>query len=102
MEPLIIQNCTAKKFGAAGLTNSYSGDYWYFFLEYIGGVCCLVLFLAMYSNKDLQVHPMKLIMVISLMESLIHCGLSMMPYICTFKLNKLFALTVFMSDDIYH
>ena len=45
---------------------------------------------------------MKLIMVISLMESLIHCGLSIMPYICTFKLNKFFALTVFMSDDIYH
>ena len=45
------------------LTLQYNEDYWYWILCYASGLFSFFFFLVVYKSPELQVHPMKLIMV---------------------------------------
>ena len=59
----------------------------------------LTFFSFVYYNKELQVHPMKLIMFMTLAESAVQFALLAQFYICTTGANKLFNYTVFFNSD---
>lgn len=59
----------------------------------------LTFFSFVYYNKELQVHPMKLIMFMALAESTVQFSLFSQFFICTTGANQLFNYTVFFSSD---
>ena len=79
----------------------YDGDWWRYVVGYLGATLNLIFAIAIYYNKELQVHPYKLYMWISLFEaftSLIYVNSFIM---CEAKMPEIFAWTVFYTNDIY-
>ena len=75
---------------------------WFSLLELSSAFMCLSFFAIVYFNKQLQVHPMRLIMYIALAESGYQYFLIQQFQICDFHLNWLFAWTFFYSNDAYY
>lgn len=84
------------------LTDAYNDDVWFALLQFSSGLACFAFFLLLYHTKELQVHPMKLIMYIAFMETLVQFALIMQLQACKWNMNELFAWTVYFQDDIYY
>ena len=78
---------------------AFDGKLWYSSLLYLSGLVAGFLFLVSWHNKELQVHPMKIFMHLALMESIIPISGATMNQICYFKLDYLFAYSVYFNDD---
>ena len=84
------------------LTYAYNQDLWFAALQFSSGIACFIFFLLLYKTKELQVHPMRLIMYIAFMETMVQFALIMQLQACKWNPNILFAYTVFFDDDIYY
>ena len=71
-------------------------------LQFSSGLACFIFFLLLYQTKELQVHPMRLIMYIAFMETVVQFALIMQLQACKWNLNTLFAYTVYFDGDIYY
>lgn len=54
-----------------------------------------------YSTKELQVHPMRLIMYLAFVESIFQITLLLSERICQFRVNELLSWTIYFSNDPY-
>ena len=62
----------------------------------------LTFFLFVYFTKELQAHPMKLIMLMALSESAFEFMIIAQLYICKTGANHLFSYSVYFETDEYH
>ena len=81
------------------LVLAYQDDLWFNALTMASGLCCFFFFLLIYNMKELQVHPMKLVMYTSLTEGILLTTRNNNFFICTVQSYKLFAWTVFFNGD---
>ena len=66
-----------------------------------GSATSMIFFIIVYRTKELfEVHPMNMIMYSMFAESFGLVSYAMLYHICDFKLNEIFALTVFFSDTL--
>ena len=57
------------------LTDAYNTELWFALLELASGLACFAFFIILYNTKELQVHPMRLIMYIAFMETIVQFAL---------------------------
>jgi hypothetical protein len=68
----------------------------------VGSVCGYsLLALVIYCNKELQIHPMKMFMVMALVDAATCLVIMEANDICKLSLYKVFAATVYFSTDPY-
>lgn len=84
------------------LTDAFNTELWFTLLQLSSGIACFVFFMLLYNTKELQVHPMKLIMYIAFMETIVQFALILQLKSCEWNLNVLFAYTVYFDSDIYY
>ena len=67
----------------------------------VSSATSMAFFTIVYRTKELfEVHPMNIIMYSILSESLGCISFAMVYHVCDFKLNEIFAYTVFFSDTL--
>ena len=88
--------------GTMEITDAYDQDSWYLALQLTSAMMGLLFFAFVYYTKELQVHPMKLIMVQAIVESAFQFFLIEQFYVCQFDLHYLFSWTVFFTDEAYY
>ena len=81
------------------LTNEYNEELWFEILAlfscYFGGFFAY----AMWRMKELHVHPIKTIILVSALECMYIYIIICFRYVCTFNLYDLLALTLFGNTD---
>jgi hypothetical protein len=60
----------------------------------------ILLALAIYSNTELQIHPMKMFMIMALVDTATLFLMFFAGDICKYRLNEIFAATVFFSTSL--
>ena len=68
---------------------------WFCWLAFASGLCYAAIGAAIYFNKELQVHPMKLLMYTSFVEAALFFNLFSSYDFCELKLQNLLAITLF-------
>lgn len=77
------------------ITGVFQKNNWYLFLVLLSGLGYSLLALAIYFNPALQVHPMKLHMMISFVGASIFFNYYFANQLCSFQLYKLLAATIY-------
>ena len=96
----IDEVCTFWETGGGYFFNEFTAGHWYQNLTLASWLGNGVVGGIIYLNKDLKhVHPMKLFMLIALIDSIMFWLLFMMPYICDLDLHRLLTYTVFYTND---
>ena len=91
------------KYGAwEQLTDAYDADNWFFVLEFSSSIMATLFGTFILFTKELQVHPMKIIMYLAFAESVFQIMLVQSPHICQTRQNELLALTLFGSTSNYN
>ena len=103
-QQLVKKICTyVTHYGGWFQLTEFGNTEWWFALIMICSVLLgLTFFLFVYYTKELQAHPMKLIMLLALSESAFQYQFIGSFYICKSHANHLFSYTVFFNDDNYH
>ena len=84
------------------LTTAYSDEVWYEWLGIVGSVTSLLFFLIIWLMKELQVHPMRLFMYQSAVDSMIAFLHSTSLRQCELRLPDLLSYTLFFNYDWHH
>lgn len=79
------------------MTDDYNTSWWFTLIMFLSISISLAFFMVIYWTKELQAHPMKLIMTIALSESAFQYLLIAQFYICETRANELFSYTVLWS-----
>jgi len=69
-------------------------------LGFITAFIYFVFFLIIWNNKELQAHPMKLFMYLSMFECILQFNYSMSANICRFDMHYLLAYTMQFSGEL--
>jgi hypothetical protein len=72
---------------------------WFHVVSLISVVGYILLALAIYCNKELQIHPMRLFFVMSLVDAAVCLLVYEAGNVCTWNLYEFFAATVFFSEQ---
>ena len=75
------------------LTDAFDSNVYFNVVAIAGSIFNAVFTLFIWQMKEIDVHPMRVLISIAGFESLFQYILYMQRYICTFKLNDLFAYT---------
>ena len=81
------------------LSTSFNDSYWYLALECTSSLVAALFGAYVLYTKELQVHPMRLIMYLAFVESIYQYLLIQSTYICRLRLNELLAWTLYYSND---
>jgi hypothetical protein len=73
------------------VSNDFQDKWWYEVICFISAFGYMLLFLLIYFNKSLQVHPMPIVMMISLVGGSIYFTYIFGSNLCRFNLISLFA-----------
>ena len=84
--------------GFIQLTSLYEDKDWFNALAISGALFNGLFSLCIWYTKKLNVHPMRLLMLISISESIWCYSLFMLRNLCTWKLDLLFLYTTFMEN----
>ena len=82
------------------LSNAYTTDAWFQILMLISGFSSIFFFLIVWFTKELQVHPMRIFMLMSFADGICFFAIAASYKICEYRLNELLALTLFFKTDI--
>ena len=94
----INQLCSVKEqVNIAQSTTAFNDDQWYYILGIASCLVYTLFFLALWSTKELQVHPLKLVMYITFCDCLVQMSYNNFARICEFEAYKLFSATLFFS-----
>ena len=72
---------------------------WYYNLGFASCIVYTLFFIALWTTKELQVHPLKLVMYITFCDCIVQMSYINFARICEFKLYKLFSWTFFFSQS---
>ena len=79
------------------ISNAFNHNNLYTAYVFLGSSVGLIFFLFVYNTEKLQVHPMRLIMYLVLLESSFQIILAQNFYICDWKQNELLSYTLWFS-----
>ena len=84
------------------LTMRFETEDWFQYMGFITAFIYFIFFLIIWNNKELQAHPMKLFMYLSMFECILQFNYSMSSHICQFDMHYLLAYTTkFSAEPIY-
>ena len=83
------------------MTKAYDDSLWYFILELCSSLMGALFGAFILYTKELQVHPMKLIMYLAFVESVFQILIVQNDYICAQKYNYVFSWTIFFGASDY-
>ena len=84
---------------AVQATDHFDNEHWFHYLGYASALVNVLFFAAIWRIKELQVHPMRLLMYITVCDASLLVVQQGNLAICDHKQYKLFAWTVFWSND---
>lgn len=81
------------------MTNAWDDTEWFQYVVYGSSLMYAFMALLIWRIKDLQVHPMRLVMYIMICDSLVLWAEAAHNQICKWQSYKLFSLSVFFSNS---
>ena len=94
--------CDIIRKGTGGwqLTSAFDDQQWYFYLGLASALMALAIAAIIWDTKELQAHPMRLFMYITVAEAMLGLVDDTSHLICDLHLHDLFSYTVYFSNSI--